>query len=49
MSDGLSLECETLGCVKFTQRAFRYPLDWLEQRMTEKWNRRAALTGEPEA
>lgn len=38
--DGLTLKC-SFGCVKFSQRAMRFDLEWLRGKMTETWNRRA--------
>lgn len=42
--DGLTLKCSSLGCVVFNQRTMRYGLDWLQQKMTEHWETRAAQT-----
>lgn len=39
--DGLTLKCPSFGCVKFSQRAMRFDLEWLRGKMTESWNRRA--------
>lgn len=39
--DGITLKCQSFGCVKFTQRTLRHSLEWLQERMSENWNRRA--------
>lgn len=38
--DGLTLRCETFGCVSFNGRTLRYSIDWLRSRMTKRWNTR---------
>jgi hypothetical protein len=38
--DGLTLQCPSLGCISFNQRALRYSLDWLRWKMIETWNTR---------
>lgn len=40
--DGLTLKCQSLGCVQFNQRVLRNSLDWLRGKMVEHWNTRAS-------
>lgn len=42
--DGLTLKCESLGCVKFSQRTLRQSIEWLQGKMADSWNTRLRLT-----